>query len=188
VLERQLALDLMDAPQLPVIQPASPGAPVAAAQFNAQVSGLVAFQLGGPLAVLRTLTKQAIPNNTWTAVAWDTVDVDTHAGWAAANPTRYTASVPGWFEVDARADLAASTAAFRSLLFQINGVNDASSRMAKVQVPPVGGVDTSLTTSTCLYLNTGDYLEALVFQFSGAAITLDTADGVTLLTIRWCHQ
>jgi hypothetical protein len=178
----------MAGPPLPVIQPAKPGAPVAAAQFNAQVSGLVAFQLGGPLAVLRTQTKQSIPNSSWTAIAWDTIDDDTHSGWAAANPSHYTAAVPGWYEVDARADIAASTTAFRSLLFQINGLNNASSRMAKVQVPPASGVDTSLTTSTCLYLNTGDYLEALVYQFSGAAITLDTADGVTLMTIRWCHQ
>ena len=178
----------MTGPALPRITPAVAAQPVAASMFTAQVGGLVAFQLGGPLAVLRQVTDQAVPNGAWTAVLWDTVDEDTHTAWSSANPSRYTAQAPGWYEVDARADHAAGTTAFRAIALQINGNNNTADRLGKVQVPPVSGVDTSLTTSTCLYLAAGDYLETIVYQFSGAASSLASQDGDTIMTVRWCHQ
>jgi hypothetical protein len=179
----------MAGPTLPAITPAAPGSPVASAAFTQQVSGLAAFQLGGPLAVFRQLTAQSVPSSAWTALTWDTIDKDTHGSWSSANPTRYTAAVPGWYEIDARVDHAYINATeFRSLAFEINGQNSNSARVAKVQMPPVIGVDTALTTSTCLYLNTADYVEAIVYNFSGSTEVIAQADGVTIMTLRWCHQ
>lgn len=178
----------MTGPPLPRITPAIAAQPVAATMFTQQVGGLVAFQLRGPLAVFRQMANQAIPSGAWTAVSWDTIDQDTAGGWSSANPTRYTAQVPGWYEVDARVDFVAGTTAFRSLALQINGYVNSVDRCAKMQVPPVSGVDTALTTSTCLFLATGDYLEAICYQFSGSASSLASQDGVSIMTVRWCHQ
>lgn len=178
----------MTGPGLPRITPAVASQPVAADMFTQQVGGLVAFQLGGPLAVLRQATNQAIPNGAWTAVTWDTIDVDTAGAWSSSHPTRYTAQITGWYEVDARVDFIAGTTAFRSLAFQINGYVNSVDRCGKVQVPPASGVDTSLTTSTCLFLAAGDYLEAICYQFSGASSSLASQDGVSIMAVRWCHQ
>jgi hypothetical protein len=162
------------------------GAPVTAAQFTSQVSALIAFQLGGPLCVQHLAGTQSIPNNTWTPIAWDTTDVDTHGGAPVFVSSLYTCQVAGWYSYETQVDFAPSATAFRSVAIQLNG--NASQRYAKVQVSGVTGVDTALCTATEVFMNPGDIIETIVFQLSGAALNAQTTDGSPRAGLRWVHQ
>lgn len=177
-------------PAMPVPATVAPGMPITGSLWNAQVGAANSWFTAGPYAVMRQTAAQAIAGGTWTAITWQTADVDTFGGWSAStNPSRYTAVVPGWYRVTSQADFAAtSTAGFRSIAIQVNGTNDAQHRFAKQQLGAYGSApfDDARWTSTVVRLNAGDYVEAIVY--TSVALSLAAVDGQPRMTVRWVGQ
>lgn len=177
-------------PAMPVPATVASGMPITGSLWNAQVVAANVWFTAGPYAVVRQSTAQAIAAGAWTAITWQTADIDTFAGWSAsANPSRYTAVVPGWYRVTAQADFAANaTGGFRSLAIQVNGTNNATHRFAKQQLGAYGSAsfDDARWTSTIVRLGIGDYVEAIVY--TSVALSLAAVDGQPRMSVRWVSQ
>jgi hypothetical protein len=177
----------MALPALPVPATVASGMPITGSLWNAQVGAFYTWFTAGPYAVFKQTAAQSFANGAWTAITWQSIAIDTHGGWALANPSRYTAAVPGWYRVTAQADFTASASGgFRSIAIQVNGVNDAAHRFAKQQLQSYGSAsfDDARWTSTVVRLNVGDYVEAIVYASSGAG-TLAAVDGQPRMSVRW---
>lgn len=124
---------------------------------------------------LRRTTTQSIPNNTQTAVSFDTEGWDTDAFHSTGtNPTRITVPTgkAGKYLVTGWAHFAANTTGKRGIQFLVNG----TAASAQNGVYPTQGVgdEASLELTAVLDLAVGDYIEMAVFQNSGGALNLNT--------------
>jgi hypothetical protein len=179
---------LLPAPPVPAV--VVEGMPITGSLWNAQVGAQYTWFTAGPFGALRQTTAQTFSTGVWTPITWQTIDADTFGGWSSANPSRYTAAVPGWYRVAAQVDFAGSSSSgFRSLAIQVNGVNDAAHRFAKQQLQTTGTplLDDPRTCSIILHLNAGDYVEAIVYT-SITPAALASADGYPRMTVRWVGQ
>jgi hypothetical protein len=125
-----------------------------------------------PHAFLRQTSNQSIVFGAWTAVTFDTEDVDTHSGHSTSvNTSRYTAAVAGWYHVVGRGSFAANSTGHRGVRIAKNGsvVNGSASyfQAATSDVWSSAGV-------ADVHLNVGEYVEVQVIQ-DAAAGGLNTA-------------
>ena len=102
-----------------------------------------------PHAFLRQTSNQSIVFGAWTAVTFDTEDVDTHSGHSTSvNTSRYTAAVAGWYHVVGRGSFAANSTGHRGVRIAKNGsvVNGSASyfQAATSDVWSSAGVGTGL--------------------------------------------
>lgn len=161
------------------------GDTVTAAMLNANVRDAVNFLLNPPLFIGTQGTPQSIPNGAWTGINIDTVQYDTYGGHNLPGyPSRYYPQVPGVYRVSGQADFTNNSNLFRSIKVQIDG---GAYQFGKVQVQALNGYDTGLSTSVDVYLNVGDFVEIAVYQFSGAALSLNNIDGPPRMSVVWCH-
>ncbi|MFV2094817.1 hypothetical protein ACFHW1_04910 [Micromonospora sp. LOL_014] len=128
-----------------------------------------------PRARLRRTAGQAITNNTDTTVDWNAEDWDTAAGHDnGTNPSRYTATVAGFYRVEARVQWEFDTTGRRMAWLWLNGSSVVGSR----QIDEPGTNETWCTpTAATVQLSVGDYVEVRVAQTSGG--DLDVQGGTT---------
>jgi len=117
-------------------------------------------------------TAQSIPNATFTAMSFDTVryDVGPSPHWVAGSPTRLTCQVAGTYAVWAGVQYNGATGGYTrvaqiykngSIYLGSGGVGGAASN--------AGGAPAA-SNATIVQLSIGDYVEALAYQDSGAAL------------------
>lgn len=135
-------------------------------------------------ASLRQLTHtQVTQRNTNTAIEMDTVDFDSHGGWSAGNPTRYTCKVAGIYQFVGGIVYAndGDFSGKRQASWAVNG--DTGNLRNPGTTPPSnpGGIAVP-TSSFMVSLSIDDYVEMFGFHnaktSSGADKTMDTDNGV----------
>lgn len=157
-----------------------------AGDLNTKLGDPTRHLLDKPIAQMRQTSNQAIPNNTWTALALDTEDVDSAAGHDnSTNNSRYTAQYDGWYLAGGGVGYSANATGRRGYRYAINGTvvpgSDSLIGATATGEPCVPG------RAMLLMLEVGDYVEAQVFQNSGGALntTGTTAELQPTLTVTW---
>jgi hypothetical protein len=156
-----------------------------AAMLNANVRDAVNFALNRPLFVGTVTVAQSIPASAYTAVLWNINQVDTYSGHSTTvNTSRYTAGLPGWYDVRARLGYAPLPAAGPrvGIYIAVNGTIDQSTEY--VIYPPTSGYG-NVATFAFRYLNVGDYVEVYAYQATAGA--LSTNQGDCRYEVEWAH-
>jgi len=183
---------------IPTMAQAVPGNFVTAALWNANVQALGNFVLAPPLFLAYASLPgasggQSIPHNAFAAVLFDTEVIDTEGGHSTTtNSQRYTFQVPGVYRIDGTATFTNNGTGFRAVKFELN-TTGATNGIAATERTAVAysGFATSVSTSTILRVNAGDYVSLNAYQNSGAALTLDTdsaGEYASNMMIQWLSQ
>ncbi len=181
---------------IPSVPTFTAGTAPSAATLNA-LGYAVQFALTPPRAVLQQTNVapvsggQAVAITTDTAIIW-TVAVQSDAGWASGNPSRYTAQTPGYYRLDAVWQATAeTTASYRGARFRVTtGANNpggaglvssfGSARL--LNVTSATGVNYTAIgcsmISPLLYI--ADYVELIAY--AGHAETTGFTDGGSWMT------
>ena len=127
-------------------------------------------------------TAQSIPDNSWTAISLDTIRSEekpaTSSQWSSGSPTRLTCRLPGRYLIVASVRFAGNSTGGRGINIKVNG----DWKMA-VLVPPPGTLETIISISDIISLQTDDYVEVFVYQNSGAALNANATSDNT--GIKW---
>lgn len=171
---------------VPTTLTAVAGAVLTASQWNSNNRDPVNWLLAPAILRIRQTSAQSIPNNTITAVLFDTEDVDsTGMHSTSSNTSRATAVYPGWYWTGGNVTFAANGTGVRSTSWAING----SLQNGSGTDFPVGSAATTNqlgASGTLFFLNVGDYLELRCFQVSGGALNLDvTSSGQSTMALHW---
>lgn len=140
------------------------------------------------MVVLRQTAAQSVPNATWTAVTFDTEDLDRDNGHSTvSNTSRYTATSPGYFWWAYSLTWAANATGQRGGRIRTNGTDAQVSAVARVLHNAGATFDTGQSGGGAQYMNgTTDYVELMGFQNSGGALNTNIAsDGVPRLQAIW---
>jgi hypothetical protein len=169
----------------------SPGV-LDATDLNEKIVDVLNFLLNKPAAELRMSTTQSIPNNSYTALTFDTEDLDddpagTGGHSTSSNTTRYTAVYAGWYEFSGGCGFAASATGLRGLRWAKNG---SAVNAAEAFYPPTASSTPIYPARTKkIFLNVGDYVELQVFQTSGGALnTTGSSTDQPSMSVKWVRQ
>ena len=145
------------------------------------------FLLAPPICQARCDTQQTLTTSVAAVVNFTVEDVDTtdmHS--TTTNPSRFTATYAGWYEVAGQVTFAANAAGRRRTYLQVNGTPVPSSG-----VYLAAGVAEQISVprqSMLVFLNVGDYLEMVAWQNSGGNlaihVTSTTTDGNSIITLK----
>lgn len=149
--------------------------------------GVLRDMLGMQMAAQRpegawvtTATAQSIANNTGTSITFasGTVEQDDGGFWSASNPTRLTATSPGWYTIVGRVEFASNATGMRILDIVQNYASGATTRFVADQrhMAITNGAVDDLTTEWIAYMNTGDYCQVQAYQSSGGSLNVNNAD------------
>lgn len=122
---------------------------------------------GYPLCQVRATVAQSITSAVLLAVIFGSTDFDTHSMWSAANPSRITIPIAGYYRLSGSVSFATNATNRRGSIWRKNGASlnpYALYQATAVSVP-------SLPASTILtYCAPGDYIELFFYQDSGVAV------------------
>lgn len=154
-------------------------------QMN-QIRDALTFALAPPKARLRQATLQSVPNNAFTAIAFETEDNDSANGHDnAVNNSRYTVQYPGWYLVSGGIGFAASATGNRAVDIRVNG---SMANGSQTNVPALAGGSTTQVSlsSELVYLTVLDYVEIFGFQNTGGSLnTSVTGDQQPRMNVVW---
>ncbi len=174
-------------PAPPTETSAAVGQILRATFVNGQYLTALNFLLNKPLAILRCTTALSIGSAVWSFVNLDASDKDTEGGHSnVTNNSRYTAVTSGWYRVTMGCCWSNNATGHRGIRPVVNGSTATYGRVYE-QAISTGTVGNALNYSTPIYLNSGDYVEAYVFQDCGGPLTLDTTptEGPARMTVEW---
>lgn len=166
------------------------GEVVTAAYFNANVRDAGNFFVAVPIAELRQTTNQSIPSATYTALLFDSEDVDSdNAHSTVTNTSRYTAQTSGWFRFDGGCSFAANATGRRILAWFKNGsiINGNTVMLGNAG----GGATTDIPARSKLIQMNGstDYVELSAYQESGGALlTFANSSEQPHMSVFWVHS
>lgn len=128
---------------------------------------------GGAAAKLTRATRSfanfSLPNNTQTALPFDGVTVDDDGKWDSLNPTRLTAKEDGYHLIQGNIGFSSNATGIRQVAVRLNG----STNILFNNKNTVGVGFTTMVPVCVIYpLVIGDYIELMLLQNSGAAMTL----------------
>ncbi|WP_436772074.1 hypothetical protein [Yinghuangia sp. YIM S09857] len=142
--------------------------------------------LNPPDFVGRQTGSQLIPDagSTFTPITLGVADIDTHGGWSAGAPARYTAQVAGVYQLAGSVSYNQVGGGGRGMVLRVNGgtyVRGSGAFSA--------GSSSTITVPASAprdwYLAVGDYVELCAYQTSGGAVgTFVNADQAPMLSIR----
>lgn len=140
-----------------------------------------------PVAQPRQSVAQSLATSAaWTALLFDTEDVDYDNGHSTAtNTDRYTAATTGWHAVGGGASYVGNATGLRGVRYSVNGT---ATNGSTVLLPAVtGSAFVCAARSMLIYLNAGDILRAEGFQSSGGALStvISGSDSQPLLSVEW---
>jgi hypothetical protein len=131
------------------------------------------FLHGPPTVQLTRAAAQNIPDTAWTGVSWDTEVWDTNTMWSSTAPTKVYARTAGKFLVTQIGSFAATTGgAFRALGIRVN-TTSGDPRDAHISNETQSQAWVKCLTSM-VSLTTGQFIEAVQIQNSGAGLNTDT--------------
>jgi hypothetical protein len=160
-------------------------------QLN-QLRDAIKFLQRPPIAELRQAAAQTVTNTTWTAITFDTEDVDTDIDGTggtgghstSSNTSRYTARYAGWYDVGGGVGWSVNATGARGTYWSVNGIaqNGSHTLEAAVGVINAGYAARSIQ----VYLAVGDYLELFAWQSSGGNLnTSASAAEQSSMKVRW---
>lgn len=149
-------------------------------------SGQTVDERGVPAAKAYRTAVQAIPNATWTAVAFDASSAELYDTDSIHDPTssssRFTIKTPGLYSIAASVDWNANGTGIRFVEIRKNGL--ALSEMADYSVAGNATAGANrMQVTTQLILAAGDYIELMVHQTSGGALDLAAGSALALALI-----
>lgn len=128
-------------------------------------------------------SNQSIPNNTWTTLSFNTIVTEekpaTTSQWSSGDPTKLICRLPGYYLINAHVRIAQNATGARGINLMKNG----GSPLTAIVIAAFSGQDPVIQCSTIVKLGTGDYIEAMAFQNSGAA--LDAVATSNNLYLEW---
>lgn len=123
----------------------------------------------------RTTTYSLANGVTYSALPWTASTQSSATSWAVGNPTRLTARATGRYRISGVVVFAVDSVGVRRATIRKNGA--AVVGYPSTSVTPIAGANTALSLGeVTVTLNDGDYVEFLVAQSSGAAMTLPIAE------------
>jgi hypothetical protein len=138
-----------------------------------QVAQWAAFLAAPPLFLGHQTTTQSLTSAAWTAISFDTMDVDTKTGWATGANTRYTAQYAGYYEIKGIVAFAANATGYRGAAIVINGAAIAGSSSNQTLGNP-GAIAAYIEVVDEVFLNVNDFVQILGVQASGGALSTVT--------------
>jgi hypothetical protein len=153
--------------------------------LQAGVGDVLNFLLNPPGCQVRRTTAQSIPNNTVTAISFDTEDFDSDTMHdPASNPTRLTCQTPGRYLAVGSIPYDTGTTGNREARLAKNG-SDISGGRALIAAP--GGAALLIVTPVIeVSLVAGDFLELRALQTNGGALTTTAVNSVfPMFRARW---
>jgi hypothetical protein len=117
----------------------------------------------------------SVPDNTWTAIPFNSNAIDTDGGHnAATNSTRYTSQFSGWYWVEGSVAFATTGGAsrFESAIAVNGSIWGGSSQFLYRQATDI----TACNTSALVHITLGSYVEIWCRQHTGGAVNLDTVN------------
>lgn len=144
----------------------------------------LAFLRRPPAASFLQASPQSIANVTDTAITWPAPGYDNYSGYSAGTPTRYTAQVPGYYQVLGAVSWAVNATGNRLAEIHLNGV--AISQGAVPTTSTVNNATAAVGSGLILMNGTTDYVELFGFQNSGGSLNTNVA--FTQMTVRWVHD
>lgn len=150
-----------------------------------QLADAVRFALAPPLFRGRQTSVQPLTTGTFTAITWDTEDVDSANGHdTSTNPSRYTAQYAGWYQVSGGVSFANNSTGYRQTVWGVNGslIFDYFASMGAVN----GTGTRSVARTLMVYLAIGDYVELHGWQNGSASLNTEVASGTqSSINVRW---
>lgn len=162
---------------------------VTAAKLNTDIRDAFNFLMAPPRCVLRKSGQQTISSGVLTAVTWDTELIDSDGGHSTVtNNSRYVAQTAGWYHLIASMVFYQPTdVGFYETFFIKNA--DGSTRQSRSDVHAMSTDIVVVSTSGYMSLAVNDYVEAHVYQSSGADRSLESGNGSAIFPssfeIRW---
>lgn len=169
-----------------------PGDVVDAAGWNTE-GAILKWLLDPPEVTMRNTTPQSISSGTLTAIGFQTVVKDNYASftgasphWEAGHPTRLTAQVTGWYEFEISAAWAGAIDSTRRIaMLRVDGAGDMRGRMDRKNCHACVALPRTWRHQYDMFLNGGSYVELIVYQDSGGAVSTATGPPYTELSMRW---
>lgn len=150
--------------------------------------GLI-FALNPPLCQVYATVGQNIPNNSNTAILYDSENIDLYGMHSTVtNTSRITPTAPGWYEVSGGAVFAPNATGDRRVQIYVNG-SGISYAAAQVQTVTTGlGTAVGCPTVELYFNGTTDYCEMYAYQDSGGTLGINPNVGNTsFLRVKWSH-
>ncbi|MEU6582743.1 hypothetical protein [Nocardia sp. NPDC046763] len=142
---------------------------VTAANLNTHPQGITWQLRNKPQMLARQVSATtSIPNNAWTIVKMDTVDIDTETGYSTSTG-KYTCKVAGWHYITANIVFAANSTGDRGVHIVTSFGN-----ITGVELAPASNLNTGLNFAVMIRLNIGDTVWCEAIQTSGAALSTST--------------
>lgn len=172
---------------VPVSNTQAPGNFVTGALWNAGPAASNTFLTTVPMAILYQNTVQALTNNNWTSITFDSSILDTDSQHSnVTNPSRFTCQVPGVYEFSGGASFASSATGIRGATWAKNGT--ILSPGVTSLTAPVSGNTTSVTMPLfAMSLSVGDYVEMQLYQSAGSLNTNNGQYSCAMIA-RWVHS
>ena len=135
----------------------------------------LSYVRGAFTQVKRSTTYSLANGAGYTAIPWTESEQSSAASWAIANPTRLTARATGRYRISGTIVFSLDAVGARRATIRKNG--DATVGYPNASATPIAGANTVMSLGeVTVSLNDGDYVEFLVAQTSGAAMTLPVAE------------
>lgn len=171
---------------VPATFTAAAGSVFTAATWNTYSRDAVAFLVAPPLFIGRQTNSQNISTSTWTAITFDTEDIDRDGGHStSSNTSRYTAQTQGYYLCSGKVAFVSNSTNRRWTRWDVNGSEINATRLSAqaangdaTEIPGVG---------RWVFLNVGDYVELKGFQDSGGTVAtnVSTSGDQSLLNLQW---
>jgi len=144
------------------------------------------FVNGMPICIVRQTVAQSLSNATWTAITFDTEDVDRdNMHSTSVNTSRLTAQTAGYYLAHGVAAYATNGTGGRAAGLSINGTRSPG-RAVDLQTVATAATTSAAPVSSIVFLNVGDYLELQANQAStGSLNTSVLADVQSSLAVLW---
>ena len=158
---------------------------VTAAQLNSNLRDAINFIIGPPLCICRQTLAQSIANTTWAGLTFDTEDINRDSMHSTVtNTSRLTAVTAGWYRLEASSGFVSNATGQRAFEWAVNTSRRSPASWINATA---GGLATMSHWAVTLFLNVGDFVEALAWQNSGGALNTasGTAENQAYVAAQW---
>jgi hypothetical protein len=134
----------------------------------------ITTQVGAPAFYAYASASQSIANTTFTKIQYNVESFDTNSNYDSTTNYRFTPTVAGYYQINARIQFVAAATAAAEAFISIYKNGSEYARLTSGAVP-VSGCP-SPGGSVLVYLNgSTDYVEAYVYQNRGGSYSTDVA-------------
>lgn len=131
--------------------------------------------LNRPYALLGRSTGQSVPDIATTAVGFSTHSADSHGGHSTTvNNSRYTPTIPGVYDISCSIPFG-NQIGIRELTFRVSNASGIVASYTGHRLHTSSAVATVLAATRKIPILSGQWVEAMVWHSTGAALVIDNA-------------